>query len=136
MNAQALKRFVEENQRLADECSNLLVQCQKWEKECSLYDHDREALMDFGNEADERAKVAEGRVLEIEEELASVMEELQFYKNNFESRGVIFIMFCPAFFNNFKKREMAYLLVCLVVHITLVLFEISFLCLMPTPLHC
>ncbi|KAI7993836.1 hypothetical protein LOK49_LG11G00907 [Camellia lanceoleosa] len=49
------------------ECSNLLSQCTRWEKECSLYDHDREALMDFGNEADERAKEAETRVHEMEE---------------------------------------------------------------------
>ncbi|KAG6425099.1 hypothetical protein SASPL_115523 [Salvia splendens] len=59
MNAVALKKFVEENQKLATECSNLLAPCNKWERECSLYDHDREALMDFANEADERAKEAE-----------------------------------------------------------------------------
>ena len=52
MNALALKKFVEVNQKLASECAHLLSQCNKWEKECSLYDHDREALMDFANEAD------------------------------------------------------------------------------------
>ncbi|KAK6940202.1 hypothetical protein RJ641_029733 [Dillenia turbinata] len=80
MNAQALKKFVEENQKLALECANLLTQCSKWEKECSLYDHDREALMEFGNEADERAKEAELRVLELEEEVKRLSEELQFYR--------------------------------------------------------
>ncbi|XVE60543.1 hypothetical protein DITRI_Ditri05aG0137100 [Diplodiscus trichospermus] len=84
MNAVALKRFVEENQKLAEECSNLLTQCKKWERECSLYDHDREALMDFGNEADERAKEAEIRVHELEEELGKLTEELKFYKNRYQ----------------------------------------------------
>ena len=81
MNAQALKRFVEENQKLASECANLLNQCHRWEKECSLYDHDREALMEFGNEADERAKDAELRVSQLEEELGKVLLELQYYKH-------------------------------------------------------
>ncbi|XVF36649.1 hypothetical protein REPUB_Repub19eG0075300 [Reevesia pubescens] len=85
MNAVALKRFVEENQRLAAECANLLTQCNKWERECSLYDHDREALMDFGNEADERAKEAEIRVHELEEELGKLTEELRFYKHRYET---------------------------------------------------
>uniref|UniRef100_A0A6N2MJI9 Uncharacterized protein n=1 Tax=Salix viminalis TaxID=40686 RepID=A0A6N2MJI9_SALVM len=61
MNAAAIKKFVEENQRLAAECANLVSQCNKWERECSLYDNDREALMEFGNEADERAREAEER---------------------------------------------------------------------------
>lgn len=80
MNAIALKKFVDENQKLAMECSNLLAQCEKWERECSLYDHDREALMNFGNEADERAKEAEILVLELEEEVSKLSEELQLYK--------------------------------------------------------
>ncbi|KAK2995337.1 hypothetical protein RJ640_006557 [Escallonia rubra] len=88
MNAQAVKKFVEENQKLAVECSNLLNQCTKWERECSLYDHDREALMDFGNEADERAKEAEIRVHELEEELRRLSEELQFYKHQCEMQQV------------------------------------------------
>jgi hypothetical protein len=88
MNAQALKKFVEENQKLALECANLLSQCNKWERECSLYDHDREALMDFGNEADERAKEAEIRVHELEEEVRRLSEELQFYKCECEMRAV------------------------------------------------
>ncbi|XP_022766405.1 myocardial zonula adherens protein-like [Durio zibethinus] len=88
MNAVALKRFVEENQKLAAECANLLTQCNKWERECSLYDHDREALMDFGNEADERAKEAEIRVHELEEELGKLTEELRFYKHRYDSQGI------------------------------------------------
>nr|GME12503.1 centlein isoform X1 [Ipomoea batatas] len=80
MNAVALKKFVEENQRLAVECSNLLAQCKRWERECSLYDRDREALMDFGNEADQRAKEAEIRVRELEEEVQKMEEEFRFYK--------------------------------------------------------
>lgn len=88
MNAQALKKFVEENQKLAAECTNLLGQCTKWERECSLYDHDREALMEFGNEADERAKEAEIRVHELEEELSRVSGELQFYKHQSEIQPV------------------------------------------------
>ncbi|KAJ7965755.1 Centlein like [Quillaja saponaria] len=88
MNAQALKKFVEENQKLASECANLLSQCHKWERECSLYDHDREALMDFGNEADERAKEAEIRVHDLEEELGKLLEELQYYKSGYDMRSI------------------------------------------------
>nr|KYP52567.1 hypothetical protein KK1_025521 [Cajanus cajan] len=51
MNAQAVKRFVAENQKLAVECENLVEQCVKLEKECKLYEHNREALIEFGNEA-------------------------------------------------------------------------------------
>ncbi|XP_011074216.1 uncharacterized protein LOC105158982 [Sesamum indicum] len=80
MNAVALKKFVEENQKLAVECSNLLAACNKWERECSLYDHDREALMDFANEADERAKEAEMQNFDLEEEKKKLEEELNFYK--------------------------------------------------------
>lgn len=85
MNAVALKKFVEENQKLAMECSNLLAACNKWERECSLYDHDREALMDFANEADERAKEAEIRNRDLEEEKKKLVEELHFHK--FRSKG-------------------------------------------------
>ncbi|KAG8632879.1 WPP domain-interacting tail-anchored protein 2 [Manihot esculenta] len=88
MNAMALKKFVEENQRLAAECASLVNQCNKWERECSLYDHDREALMEFGNEADERAREAEVRVRELEEVLGKLSEELQFYKNECEMHRV------------------------------------------------
>ncbi|KAL4281800.1 hypothetical protein GQ457_03G033590 [Hibiscus cannabinus] len=88
MNAVAVKRFVQENQKLAAECANLLTQCNKREKECLLYDHDREALMDFGNEADERAKKAEIRVHELEEDLGNLNEELRFYRHRYESQGI------------------------------------------------
>ncbi|KAB1219981.1 hypothetical protein CJ030_MR3G020088 [Morella rubra] len=90
MNAQALKKFVEENQKLAMECANLLSQCSKWERECSLYDRDREALMDFGNEADERAKEAEIRVHELEDEVRRLSDELQSYKQEYYMRATKF----------------------------------------------
>lgn len=80
MNAVALKKFVDENQKLAMECSNLLAACNKWERECSLYDRDREALMDFANEADERAKEAEVRIRDLEEDNKRLLEELHLYK--------------------------------------------------------
>ncbi|KAG6626395.1 hypothetical protein I3843_15G040200 [Carya illinoinensis] len=88
MNALALKKFVEENQNLAMECANLLCQRNKWERECSLYDRDREALMEFGNEADQRAKEAEIRVHELEEEVRRICDELQFYKHEYNMRAV------------------------------------------------
>ncbi|KAM0971870.1 hypothetical protein TB2_019298 [Malus domestica] len=88
MNAQALRKFVEENQRLASECAHLVTQCNKWERECSLYDHDREALMDFGNEADQRAKEAEIRVQELEDEVRELSDELGFYKHKLEMHSV------------------------------------------------
>ncbi|WCJ22882.1 hypothetical protein M5689_004945 [Euphorbia peplus] len=87
MNAVALKKFVEENQRLAAGYESLVSQCNKWEKECSLYDRDREALMDFGNEADERAKEAEFKVRELEEVLEKLSKELQFFKHQCEIQG-------------------------------------------------
>ncbi|KAF4400217.1 hypothetical protein G4B88_019426 [Cannabis sativa] len=86
MNAIALKKFIEENQKLASECNSLLSQCNKWERECSLYDRDREALMDFGNEADQRAKDAEVRCQELEEEMKGLSKELLFYKSQHEKR--------------------------------------------------
>ncbi|CAN0890007.1 hypothetical protein LINGRAHAP2_LOCUS16224 [Linum grandiflorum] len=87
MNAVALKKFVDENQKLAGECANLVAQCKKWERECTLYDNDREALMEFGNEADERAKDAEIRVHELEQTLQSLSEELKVCKQQYASRG-------------------------------------------------
>lgn len=100
MNAQAVKKFVEENQKLAVECTNLVSQCTRWEKECSLYDHDREALMDFANEADERAKDAEIRVNELEEELRRIKEK-QSYKDLCETQLVIR---CTSFLFNVFDR--------------------------------
>ncbi|KAL8162371.1 hypothetical protein V2J09_013860 [Rumex salicifolius] len=86
LNAQALKRFVEENHRLANECANLVSKCSTLENECSLYHQDREVLMEFGNEADERAKKAEIRVQQLEEELINAYEETQLYKRKCENQ--------------------------------------------------
>uniref|UniRef100_A0A1J3FA03 Uncharacterized protein n=1 Tax=Noccaea caerulescens TaxID=107243 RepID=A0A1J3FA03_NOCCA len=80
MNAQALKKFVDENQKLANECGNLLNQCKKLERECLLYHQDRDALMEFGNESDERAREAETRVGQLEDELGRISDELQICK--------------------------------------------------------
>lgn len=88
MNAQALKKFVDENRKLATECLYLSGQCEKWERECSLYDHDRDALMEFGNEADQRAREAENRVHELEEEVRRLSDELQFFKHEHEMKKV------------------------------------------------
>lgn len=85
MNAQALKRFVEENHRLANECADLVSKCSNWENECSLYHQDREVLMEFGDEADERAKKAEIRIQQLEEELRKASEETQLYKRKCEN---------------------------------------------------
>ncbi|XP_027356625.1 uncharacterized protein LOC113865978 [Abrus precatorius] len=84
MNARAVKKFVEENQRLAMECGNLLGQCHHLEKECALYDQDREALMEFGNDADERARLAQSRVLDLERDLLLMKNELKTYKHQHE----------------------------------------------------
>lgn len=96
MNAQALKKFVEENQKLAAMCADSLAECKRWEGECSLYDKDREALMDFGNEAHERAKEAEARAQHMEEEVQRLSDELLCYKDKLGSHGVnIFLYFTP-----------------------------------------
>ncbi|KAK7282839.1 hypothetical protein RIF29_11924 [Crotalaria pallida] len=84
MNAQALKKFVEENQRLASECESLLAKCHNLENECVLYDHDREALMEFGNDADERAREAQSRIVELERDLVLLEDELKKYKDHHE----------------------------------------------------
>ncbi|CAO2834303.1 unnamed protein product [Amaranthus hypochondriacus] len=84
LNAQAMKKFVEENTKLAAECENLLRERSKLEKECSLYDRDRDALMDFGNEADARAKEAETKVGKLVEELKERTAEVQYYKQQIE----------------------------------------------------
>ncbi|CAD5312726.1 unnamed protein product [Arabidopsis thaliana] len=77
MNAQSLKKFVEENQKLGSEREDLVNQCKKWEKECFLYHQDRESLMEFGNETDERAREAESRVRELEEEVRKMSDEIK-----------------------------------------------------------
>ncbi|XP_045799351.1 uncharacterized protein LOC123893631 [Trifolium pratense] len=77
VNALAIKKFVEENQKLAAECENLLGHCSKLKKECALYDNDREALIDFQNEAEERAREACLRAQELERDLVMYQLELK-----------------------------------------------------------
>ncbi|XP_077247003.1 uncharacterized protein LOC143886771 [Tasmannia lanceolata] len=85
MNAQALKKYIEENKKLELECGKLISQCAKWENECLLYDRDREALMEFGNDAEERVKEAEIRALEAEESSRRLMEDLNYYRHECEN---------------------------------------------------
>lgn len=92
MSAQALRKCIEENQKLAAECKELLSQCRKWEKECNLYDRDREALMEFGNDADERAKEAEIRALEAENNCKRLSEELNYYKEKCQTH-LVYLLF-------------------------------------------
>lgn len=73
-----MKKFVEENQKLAAECENLVAQCTKLEKECALYEHDRTALMEFENEADQRAAEAFMKVQELESQV--IMYEMELKK--------------------------------------------------------
>ncbi|TKY74404.1 hypothetical protein E2542_SST03165 [Spatholobus suberectus] len=53
-----------------------LIERFKLENECALYDKDREALMEFGNDADERAREAQSRVLDLERDLLFMENEL------------------------------------------------------------
>ncbi|CAK8568142.1 unnamed protein product [Lathyrus sativus] len=87
MNARALKKFELENQKLASACQELLDRGNNLEKEIALYEHDREALMEFGNEADEREQQARSRVLELERNLQFVMDELKNYKHQKDLKG-------------------------------------------------
>ncbi|KAI9200851.1 hypothetical protein LWI28_014084 [Acer negundo] len=80
LNAKAVKRFVKENQWLAEECRRLL-------SECSLYEHGREALMEYRGEADERAKEAEIRVHNLEVQSGQVLDDLNFYKHQNQTLG-------------------------------------------------
>lgn len=77
INAQAVKKFVEENRKLSGECEVLAKQCKNWERECFLYQQDREALMDFGNESDERARDAESRARELEEQVRNMSDVMK-----------------------------------------------------------
>ncbi|CAG7868918.1 unnamed protein product [Brassica rapa] len=77
INAQAVKKFVEENGKLSGECEDLVKQCKKWERECFLYHQDREALMDFGNESDERARESESKVRELEEQVRTMSDVMK-----------------------------------------------------------
>ncbi|KAF3779071.1 hypothetical protein EJ110_NYTH42305 [Nymphaea thermarum] len=84
MNAQALRKSIEQNQQLNAEINDLTAQIERLNKECSLYDKDREALMEFGNDADERAREAEIRALEAEDAFRRLSEELNQSKREIE----------------------------------------------------
>ncbi|KAI3806728.1 hypothetical protein L1987_22642 [Smallanthus sonchifolius] len=88
MNAQALKKFVKENQKLVIGCAELLKQRTKWDNECSLYERYIEGLMELGNQADARAKEAESRVGDLEDEARKLSEELQCFKQRSEGECV------------------------------------------------
>ncbi|KAF9605060.1 hypothetical protein IFM89_013730 [Coptis chinensis] len=65
------------------------ARCTRWEKECLLYDRDREALMEFANEAMMKGlKRFEVCVLDIEDELKNALEELEEYKKKCEKHMV------------------------------------------------
>lgn len=93
MNARALKKFDAENQRLASACQKLLGKGQNLEREIALYEHDRETLMEFGNEADERERQAQSRVFELERNLLLVMDEL----NKFKHQNDLMVTIFPSF---------------------------------------
>ncbi|KAI7756710.1 hypothetical protein M8C21_023174 [Ambrosia artemisiifolia] len=80
MNAQALKKFVEENRKLIIQHDDLLTRSEEWEDECLSYERDIEALMDFGNQAHERAEEAECRVRCLQDETSKLWEELKSFK--------------------------------------------------------
>ncbi|KAF3780406.1 tRNA guanine-37-N1-methyltransferase 2 [Nymphaea thermarum] len=84
MNARALKTSVEQSQRLSSEVTNLTMQIAKLNKECSLYDNDREALMEFGNDADERARQAEACAQKAEDNSRRLSDEVNQSKQEIE----------------------------------------------------
>ncbi|KAK1326126.1 hypothetical protein QJS10_CPA01g00173 [Acorus calamus] len=84
MNAQALRKFIEEKEMMSSKYAEVLDQCSKWEEECALYHRDRELLEAFGNEADERARCFEARAHEVEEDVKRTSEELAYYKHEVE----------------------------------------------------
>lgn len=49
-----------------------------------LCHQDRDALMEFGNESDERARDAEARVRDLVDEIGRMSEELQIRKREIE----------------------------------------------------
>jgi len=85
---------VEENHRLALKCDKLVAQRCRLENECALYDKDREALMEFGNDADERAREAQSQVLNLQQDLLLMQNEVQKYKHHHE---LVTIFFAPSF---------------------------------------
>ncbi|XP_076941433.1 uncharacterized protein LOC143610985 [Bidens hawaiensis] len=80
MNAKALKKFAEENQKLTVDLDDLLTQHAKWDNECTLYEHHIEDLMDLGNQVYERAKEAESCEDYLEGEISKLLEELESMK--------------------------------------------------------
>lgn len=87
----AIKKFVEENQKLAVECENLVEHCRKLEKEFVLYENDREALIDFQNEAEERAREAWLRVEELERDLIVYKMKMKECQQENESVSLFFL---------------------------------------------
>jgi len=61
-----INKFVEKNLKVAAGCENVLGHCRKLEKECVLHDNDREALIDFQNEAEEQVRETCLRAEELE----------------------------------------------------------------------
>ncbi|KAI9161744.1 hypothetical protein LWI28_020315 [Acer negundo] len=80
LNANVVKRFVEENQRLAEECS-------QWKRE---YESVYEALLELENKADERNKKAQVRIHDLEAKLSEVSYVLYFYKQQYQTLGRLF----------------------------------------------
>ncbi|CAH8382400.1 unnamed protein product [Eruca vesicaria subsp. sativa] len=72
INAQALKKFVEENQTLRGEYNDLVNQCKDLRRKCLIYHLDLEASMRSRNEAEERARDAESTIQELDQELRHV----------------------------------------------------------------
>ena len=93
----AIKKFVEENHKLAAKCENLLGHCRELEKECALYDNDREALIDFQNEAEEGARKACLRAGMLERDL--VMYQLELKKCRHENESISFFSFSLIIFS-------------------------------------
>ncbi|CAN6464130.1 unnamed protein product [Victoria cruziana] len=84
LNAQALRKSIEQSQRLNSEVTDLTMQIARLNKECSLYDNDREALMEFGNDADDRARQTETRALEAENNSRRLSDEVNQSKQELE----------------------------------------------------
>jgi len=62
---------------LAAESENLLGHYRNLEKECVLYENDKDALIDFQNEAEEQAREACLRAEELERDLVIYQMELK-----------------------------------------------------------
>ncbi|XP_020524954.1 uncharacterized protein LOC18437766 isoform X1 [Amborella trichopoda] len=73
MNAQAVRRQIEENQKLVADCMELSNQCARLENECALYYRDREQLVDY---SDERIKEAESRAQGAEDQARKLSDQI------------------------------------------------------------